>query len=143
MKIQLNLLQTCKEIIRLCEHKCLPLSANTESKVFFLKMIGDYHRYSAESFHSSDHKSVEYLKFVAMTKQYYKKGLEKSFSDLHPCNPLRLGLTLNYSIFLKEFETNSWLAIVLAQQALQAAQDKIDDSGSQTLDCKRIMEQMS
>ena len=31
------------------EKKCIPLADNSESKVFWLKLIGDFYRYEAES----------------------------------------------------------------------------------------------
>lgn len=38
------------QITKICEHECLPLAENSESRVFFLKLIGDYYRYAVESF---------------------------------------------------------------------------------------------
>ena len=40
--------EKCNTIIELIEQQCLPLAVNSESKVFFLKMVGDYYRYQAE-----------------------------------------------------------------------------------------------
>jgi hypothetical protein len=36
-------------IVNLVKDKCMKLAANSESKAFFLKMVGDYYRYVAES----------------------------------------------------------------------------------------------
>ena len=36
------------------ERYCLPLCTNSESRIFFLKIAGDYNRYAAESFFTAD-----------------------------------------------------------------------------------------
>jgi hypothetical protein len=99
-KIQSNLIDNCQQIIRLCEHTCLPLAENTESKVFIYKMIADYHRYAAESFHKREESF--YLNQVSASLQFYKDGMAMCTQDLDPCNPIRLGLILNFAIYLKE-----------------------------------------
>ncbi len=47
-KIEKILTSKCQSICDLCELKCLPLAETSESKVFFLKLIADYYRYSSE-----------------------------------------------------------------------------------------------
>lgn len=39
----------CQTIVQVIEKKCLPLVDNSESKVFWLKLVGDFHRYQAET----------------------------------------------------------------------------------------------
>ena len=46
-------------IISEIEEKCMPLTVNSESKVFFLKMIGDYYRYQAEHMYTSPFAHLE------------------------------------------------------------------------------------
>ena len=55
-KIEKILTSKCQSICDLCELKCLPLAATSESKVFFLKLIADYYRYSSEE-DCNDHDS--------------------------------------------------------------------------------------
>merc|ERR1712217_74731 len=57
-------------------------SSSDESKVFFNKMKGDYHRYMAE--YSTN------------------EARENAAEDIPTTHPLRLGLALNYSVFLYE-----------------------------------------
>lgn len=67
--------------------------------------------------------------------------MQVACSDLHPCNPIRLGLTLNLAVFLKEVKNQTSQAILVAQSALQNAVDKIDDEGEQGYaDTKRLMD---
>ena len=56
-------------------------------------MVGDYYRYVAES--ASADKSEE-VKNGAMNG--YKKA-EEFAKDLNACNPIKLGLALNSSVF--------------------------------------------
>ena len=50
------------------EQNCMPLADNSESKVFFLKIIGDYYRYASESFVQSQRDSNHYKYFVENAK---------------------------------------------------------------------------
>lgn len=47
-KIENELNQFCNDILKLIEEKILPSCQTSESKVFFLKMQGDYYRYISE-----------------------------------------------------------------------------------------------
>ena len=59
-------------------------------------MIGDYYRYVAES---AKDKTLEEVKSGALEGYRQAEVLSKS---LHACNPIRLGLALNYSVFYYE-----------------------------------------
>ncbi|MGG6712961.1 UNVERIFIED_CONTAM: 14-3-3 family protein, partial [Salmonella enterica subsp. enterica serovar Weltevreden] len=52
-KVEKELSQVCEGILRLLDSNLVPSAATGESKVFYLKMKGDYHRYMAE-FKSGD-----------------------------------------------------------------------------------------
>ena len=47
--------------------------------------------------------------------------------ELLPCNPLRLGIALNYAVFYSEVMDNDREACNIAEAALQAAMEKIDE----------------
>merc|ERR1711959_516309 len=47
-KIEEELSTLCKDVLDLLDNPLLPNSSSEESKVFFNKMKGDYHRYMAE-----------------------------------------------------------------------------------------------
>ena len=66
---------------------------DAEGKSFFLKMIGDYYRYMAES--ASGGKLTE-AKDGALAS--YNEA-DVSCKDLSACNPIKLGLALNFSVF--------------------------------------------
>jgi 14-3-3 protein beta/theta/zeta len=66
---------------------------------------------------------------------------EASGIALPPCNPIKLGLALNFSVFHYEVMKDHKQACTLADEALQAALDKIDDLGEEDFrDAKSIIE---
>ena len=83
-------------IVNVVKGSCMAVAADDESKAFFYKMIGDYYRYVAESAHDA---TLEEVKQGALDG--YKKAADHS-KDLNACNPIRLGLALNYSVFQYE-----------------------------------------
>merc|ERR1712100_46666 len=94
---------------------------DTEVMVFFRKMEGDYNRYGAEI-------------TTGDTRQAYKdkalaayKTAEKTASEaLPPTNPIRLGLTLNFSVFYYEICEQEDEASKLAKDAFEDAIDHLD-----------------
>ena len=63
-----------------------------ESKVFYHKMKGDYHRYLAEFAQGNDRKEAAENSLAA-----YKNASDVATSELAPTHPIRLGLALNFS----------------------------------------------
>ena len=51
-KLHTKIVDQCLEITSLCQNECQPLAENSESKVFFMKLQGDFYRYAAETFDS-------------------------------------------------------------------------------------------
>jgi 14-3-3 protein epsilon len=47
-KVEAELSEVCASILRLLDSNLVPSASASESKVFYLKMKGDYHRYMAE-----------------------------------------------------------------------------------------------
>ena len=106
-----------------------------ETKAFFLKMIGDYYRYVAEC---ADETKINEVKEGA--KDNYEKAQAAS-ATLNACNPIRLGLALNFSVFQYEVMNNHKSACELGEQALSEALEKIDDVDEETFrDAKSIIE---
>ena len=50
--------ETCHEIIDTIDKELIPLSKDATSKVFYLKMKGDYYRYIAEYNHGTDKEDI-------------------------------------------------------------------------------------
>jgi 14-3-3 protein epsilon len=112
-KIEEELYTQCLRIVVLVRDKCMKVAADAESKAFFLKMVGDYYRYVAES---SQGAKLEEVKNGAL--EYYNKASEAAIKDLKACNPIRLGLALNFSVFHFEVMNDHKKACELGETAL-------------------------
>ena len=134
-KIESELYNICIRIVEIVKNDCLKLAQDDESKAFFQKMIGDYYRYVAES-----------AKGDALDK--VKTGAQEGYEAAHTlseklnaCNPIRLGLALNYSVFHYEVMNDHKKACELGERALTEALEKIDDVDEETFrDAKSIIE---
>ena len=134
-KIETELYDACMKIVNIVKNQCLGLAKEDESKAFFQKMIGDYYRYVAESA-SAD--KIEEVKQGALGG--YEEA-DKFSKDLNPCNPIRLGLALNFSVFHYEVMNDHKKACELGEKALSDALEKIDDVDEETFrDAKSIIE---
>ena len=84
-------------------------------------MIGDYYRYMAESV------TGDRLQEVAeKALEFYNKAQTEA-EKLPVYNSIRLGLALNFSVFHYEVKNNSGKACEIAQRALDAAKEDIDN----------------
>eukprot|EP00345_Euplotes_harpa_P013838 CAMPEP_0168336766 /NCGR_PEP_ID=MMETSP0213-20121227/11759_1 /TAXON_ID=151035 /ORGANISM="Euplotes harpa, Strain FSP1.4" /LENGTH=239 /DNA_ID=CAMNT_0008342065 /DNA_START=13 /DNA_END=732 /DNA_ORIENTATION=+ len=120
-KISKELETNCKKVITIVNEHCLPKAGDDEAKVFYLKMIGDYYRYTAET--ASGDKLAEVTENAS---KYYQKATEAAAS-LKPYNSNKLGLALNYSVFYYELKNDSAKACTIAEEALNGARDEIDN----------------
>jgi 14-3-3 protein epsilon len=131
--IEQKLTTDCQMIIDTINQKVLAKECAGESKAFFIKMVGDYYRYIAENAKES---LLEEVKQNALSA--YERAAEIT---LPPCNPIRLGLALNFSVFHYEVMKNHKIACELADKALQEALDKIDELEEDDFrDAKSIIE---
>merc|ERR1711988_1573535 len=91
-----------------------------EASVFYMKMKADYYRYLAE-FATGAVKTEHADK----AQEAYKEATEKA-TQLAPTHPIRLGLALNYSVFLYEVQSQTQEACDLAKQAFDDAIAELD-----------------
>ena len=98
-------------------------------------MIGDYYRYVAES---AAEDKIQVVRDGAL--KGYSAASERA-QTLNACNPIRLGLALNYSVFQYEVMNDHKKACELGESALTEALEKIDDVDEETFrDAKSIIE---
>ena len=98
-------------------------------------MIGDYYRYVAES---ATQDTLEEVKNGALSGYDQANKLSQG---LNACNPIRLGLALNFSVFYYEVMNDHKKACELGESALSEALEKIDDVDEETFrDAKSIIE---
>lgn len=112
-KIEDELYDQCILIVNLVKDKCMKVATNPESKAFFLKMVADYYRYVAESAQGD---KLTQVKNGAL--DFYNQASDTANKDLEPCNPIRLGLALNFSVFYFEVMNDHKKACELGENAL-------------------------
>lgn len=135
-QIEEELYKNCEEIIDIIKVEVLEKAADDESRAFFLKMIGDYCRYIAES---AKDERLQNTKTQAL--QSYEEASQIAEKSLGACNSIRLGLALNFSVFHYEVMQDVKKACELGDKALQDALDKLDDCDEETFrDAQSIIE---
>ncbi|CAO2631971.1 14-3-3 protein epsilon [Lemmus lemmus] len=87
----------CCDILDVLDKHLIPAANTGESKVFYYKMKGDYHRYLAEFATGNDRKKAAENSLVA-----YKAASDIAMTELPPTHPIRLGFALNFSVFYYE-----------------------------------------
>lgn len=120
-KIEAELAKICEDILEVLDAHLIPSAQTGESKVFYHKMKGDYHRYLAE-FALGDKRKVSADKSL----EAYKAATEVAGTDLAPTHPIRLGLALNFSVFYYEILNSPDQACHLAKQAFDDAIAELD-----------------
>jgi 14-3-3 protein epsilon len=132
-KIEEQLRADCQKIIDMINNRVLAGTCSDEAKAFFVKMVGDYYRYIAENAKDA---LLEEVKGKAKAAYEQANGI-----DLPACNPIKLGLALNFSVFNYEVLKDHAKACELADTALQSALDKIDELEEDDFrDAKSIIE---
>merc|ERR1712168_252877 len=157
-KIEEELCTVCKEVLDLLKDHLLPAANNSakneaakdseymekvvESKVFYLKMQGDYYRYLAEVAH--DEKDREEV--IGHSEAAYEAAFKTTQcgivlkdgevvvatngggkGGMKPTHPIRLGLALNFSVFYYEIKNSHDKACELAKKAFDDAIAELDN----------------
>ncbi|KAF7630837.1 14-3-3 protein [Meloidogyne graminicola] len=120
-KVERELRDICHDVLDLLDKYLIPKAGNPESKVFYLKMKGDYYRYLAEVATGDDRNSV-----VEKSQQSYQEAFDIAKDKMQPTHPIRLGLALNFSVFYYEILNSPDKACQLAKQAFDDAIAELD-----------------
>lgn len=120
--IEAELKKICHDILDLLDKNLIPSAKSGESKVFYYKMKGDYHRYLAEF--AAD---PERREFAQQSLSAYNQATATAATDLAPTHPIRLGLALNFSVFHYEILSTPEDACNLAKQAFDDAIAELDN----------------
>ncbi|XP_069491256.1 14-3-3 protein gamma-B-like [Ambystoma mexicanum] len=98
--IEKELEAVCQGVLNLQDNLLIKgrSEAQYESKVFYLKMKGDYYRYLAEV------ATGEKRTVVESSEKAYSEAHEISKEHMKPIHHVRLGLALNYSVFYYEIQ---------------------------------------
>ncbi|CAG5885163.1 unnamed protein product, partial [Menidia menidia] len=124
-KIEKELNDICKEVLELLDKFLIPKATPADSKVFYLKMKGDYFRYLAEV--AAGEAKDEIIK---NSQDAYQKALDISTEEMSPTHPIRLGLALNFSVFYYEIVNSPEKACQLAKSAFDEAIAMLDSLNS-------------
>ncbi|EED15291.1 14-3-3 family protein [Talaromyces stipitatus ATCC 10500] len=120
-KIETELEKVCQDVLNVLDESLIPKAESGESKVFYHKMKGDYHRYLAE-FASGNKRKVA----ATAAHEAYKNATDVAQTELTPTHPIRLGLALNFSVFYYEILNSPDRACHLAKQAFDDAIAELD-----------------
>ncbi|KAJ2382551.1 hypothetical protein GGI05_005618, partial [Coemansia sp. RSA 2603] len=119
--VERELSSICSDILNVLDNHLLMRATNGESKVFYLKMKGDYLRYIAEFATEDERKNAADDSLKA-----YKDATDVANTELAPTHPIRLGLALNFSVFYYEILNSPEKACHLAKQAFDDAIAELD-----------------
>lgn len=120
-KVERELREICNDVLQLLDKHLIPKASNPESKVFYLKMKGDYYRYLAEVAVGDNRNSI-----VETSQRAYQDAFDIAKSEMQPTHPIRLGLALNFSVFYYEILNSPDRACHLAKQAFDDAIAELD-----------------
>jgi len=120
-RVDKELTEICNDILQVLDKHLIPTATSGESKVFYFKMKGDYHRYLAEFSTSGSRKEAAENSLMA-----YKSASDIAMTELPPTHPIRLGLALNFSVFYYEILNSPDRACQLAKQAFDDAIAELD-----------------
>ncbi|KAK4546221.1 hypothetical protein LTR36_002358 [Oleoguttula mirabilis] len=120
-KIEKELEGVCQDVLDVLDESLIPKAETGESKVFYHKMKGDYHRYLAEFASGEKRKTA-----ATAAHEAYKNATDVAQTELTPTHPIRLGLALNFSVFYYEILNSPDRACHLAKQAFDDAIAELD-----------------
>ena len=120
--IEKELSQICDEIQKIIDKYLIPNAPDTENKIFYLKLKGDYYRYKCEYVNGKDLEDA-----CNKADKVYKEALDIANKELPISNSTRLGLSLNYSVFYYEIKKLKDEAINIAKNAFDESMKILDD----------------
>lgn len=128
VKVENELQKICDTILTLLDTGLIPKATQAESKVFYQKMKADYYRYIAE-FRSGEEKT----KAAEEARKAYAEAAKVAKDDLAVTHPIRLGLALNYSVFMYEVLNDPDEACKMARTAFEDRKGGRDGKGQRNV----------
>jgi 14-3-3 protein beta/theta/zeta len=119
-KVEKELREICQDVLGLLDKHLIAKASNAESKVFYLKMKGDYYRYLAEVAGATK------AEVVGESEKAYQAAFDIAKEQMQPTHPIRLGLALNFSVFFYEIMNSPEKACALAKLAFDDAIAELD-----------------
>ena len=135
-KVESELVKACERVLQSIDGNLLSKASDSEAKVFYIKMKGDYNRYIAESVEGDLKDKVGKDALAA-----YQEASDNA-KDLPVLNPISLGLALNFSVFHYEVMNDHETAIKVASDAYDKASKElpnIDEDAEENRDAVSII----
>lgn len=120
--IEKEIEEICKMIQNIIDKYLIPNAKDSESKVFYLKLKGDYFRYVAEYSIGKEFNAA-----CDSADKAYREAYEIAEKDLPIVNTTRLGVSLNFSIFYYEVRGLKEEGCIIAKNAFNEAMKILDD----------------
>ncbi|KAI8865859.1 14-3-3 protein [Ramicandelaber brevisporus] len=122
-----ELREVAEDVLKLLDEKLIPSATQADSKTFFYKMKGDYHRYLAEVVVSGNTPaSTEEAKAISADAEKAYNNASEAALQLDATHPIRLGLALNFSVFYYEILNKTEQACELAKNAFDTAIENLE-----------------
>ena len=152
--LECEILSCVNEFTSLIESRLLPMASRDETRIFYQKQCGDFYRYAAEvalgltgvqtspaAQQAGDAaaaptvatlpqpvlSSVIPTGYDSKASNCYSLAIKSARACLDPTRPTRLGVALNYSVFLYEICGDKTAACELARSSFDAAIARLDD----------------
>ena len=117
----------CDEVINLIRNTLLPSVTEPEVRVFYIKLTADYLRYKWEATSDAGRPDV-----AAKCKAAYQEAAALADTSLPTYHPLRLGLALNFAVFIYEILGDTAEAHELASRAYSEAGNGISQLSNES-----------
>ncbi|KAH0505948.1 14-3-3 protein theta [Microtus ochrogaster] len=120
-KVELELRSIGTNVLELLDKYLIANATNPESKIFYLKMKGDYFWYLAEVACGDDPKQT-----IDNSQGAYQEAFDISKKEMQPTHPVPLGPALNFSVFYYKILNNPEFACTVAKMAFDEAILELD-----------------
>ena len=120
LTLEKELKDLCNNILKILNEYLIRKAKDNESKIFYLKMRGDYFRYLSE-FETDEKKSEN----IDNALNSYKEATDLA-EKLPTTHPTKLGLALNYSVFYYEILNDKQTAFKIASEIFDVANNQLE-----------------
>eukprot|EP00921_Rhytidocystis_pertsovi_P020962 GHVQ01033461.1.p1 GENE.GHVQ01033461.1~~GHVQ01033461.1.p1 ORF type:complete len:284 (-),score=27.37 GHVQ01033461.1:323-1174(-) len=142
-KLTAELMGHCSTVLMLFSDLELYFSSHPETRVFRHKCIADALRYKADCRQGSKLMN-EQLSEVIEIGEAYRQAQECASEVLARCSPMRLGLDLNNTVYLREIGTEPEKALEIARTAFNGAVGELELQSNETYeDCRVLLQMLS
>jgi 14-3-3 protein epsilon len=128
LEVSDQLCQRCDEVVNLIKATLLPAVTETEVQVFYIKMAAGYLRYKWEGRPDKIRQDV-----AQRCKATYQDAVTLADAALPTYHPLRLGLSLNFAVFLYEVIGETSQAHALASRAYSEAGNGVNQLSPESM----------